>query len=91
MVTMNRLEIFRKLSELESRKETLQGLASDLSDGYCNGVIISAILDTNMFSDRRKYTDDTSINVDKIRFLGFLEQEIESVDSKISELLGGLK
>jgi hypothetical protein len=84
---VKRLELFKKLHELETMKSELENLLNDVSDYYCNGVEISALLDTNAFADKRKYLGSQRISVNKIRFIGYLKQEIEGIDCEISSLI----
>lgn len=84
---MKRLDLFKKLHELETTKNELENLLNDVSDYYCEGVEIRASLNTDAFADKRKYLGGEMISVNKIRFAGYLKQEIDGVDSEIISLL----
>lgn len=88
---MKRLDLFKKLHELETMKSELENLRNDVSDYYCNGVEISALLDTSAFADKRKYLGSQRISVNKTRFIGYLNQEIEGIDVEITSLLRELE
>jgi chaperonin cofactor prefoldin len=90
-IEMNRLEIFTKLQELETTKTELNNLLDDVSDYYCKGVEIAAVLDTNTFESKRKYAEGNRISLNKSRFADFLKLEIKGIDSEISTLLGKLQ
>lgn len=84
---MKRLELFKKLHELELMKNELENLLNDVGDYYCNGVEISALLDTSAYADKRKYLGGQKISVNKIRFIGYLKQEIDGIENEITSLL----
>jgi hypothetical protein len=88
---VKRLDLFKKLHELETMKSELENLRNDVSDYYCNGVEISALLDTSAFADKRKYLGSQRISVNKTRFIGYLNQEIEGIDVEITSLLRELE
>ena len=88
---MDRLEVFKNLHELELKKAKLENLCNDVSDYYCKGVSISALLNTSAFDSKRKYLDGENVNIDKSHFVRFLNQEIKSVENEITLLLDKLK
>lgn len=83
---MNIKEIAKQITLLESKKETIEKLMKDHNHHYNNATSFTCILDSNQFSDTRKYFQETIV-VDDLLFNEYLQKEMDKINKDVKELI----
>jgi hypothetical protein len=89
MKNMSRLETINSLKVAEERKESFKALLNDVGDYYTKNVSITVQFNTAMHTYRQEY-DGYPVDVNKVAFLGYIKQEIASLEEHITKLIGDL-
>ena len=83
---MNRLEMVEAIADLERRKMYFQNLLHDVNNVYCgNDVRLACFTNSNAFN--KKHESGTNITVNKALFCCYMEEEIQSLEISINDMI----
>jgi hypothetical protein len=85
---MKRLEVLRKLTKLETKREQLVGLIEDLENYYCKRAGISVAIETTAYE---RHYEGEHFDIDKKIFVKYLQEEMSWIDDEITCLINELK
>lgn len=84
---MDRIKIVVELQKLEVRKNTFERMLHDIDSYYSDDVILNPTIGGQIYN--RKYMQE-DIEVNKHLFGKYIVLEIETLESKIIDLIGKL-
>lgn len=86
---MSRLNVIKKMEEVEVQLERVRGLKRDFENSYTKKVVIYAELETSLYVDNRRY-DGKGIDVNYELFMDYLKIQENALEKKMETLIDEL-